>query len=106
MFKRIMAAALVCVLMMSMVTVAMADTFRYCPVCDRKIIFRDECSNKLKYNTGYIQHTVDGHTCNYYEAYYKTMQNCAGCGALYDPNTSHKHKVVHDICGTQYTCPF
>lgn len=106
MFKRIMAATLVCVLMMSMVTVAMADTFRYCPVCDKNTRFRNGCYGVLKYNTAYIQHTVDGHTCNYYEVYYKTKQNCENCSALYDPNTSHKHKVVHDICGTQYTCPF
>lgn len=106
MFKRIMAATLACVLILGTITIAMADTTRYCPVCDKKTLFCNGCYGVLKRNSAYIQHTVNGHTCNYYEAYYKTKQNCLYCGALYDPNSSHLHKVVHEICATQITCPF
>lgn len=106
MIKKTMMMTVVCILLICTVSGAIADTIRYCPTCEGRTTFRDGCYDILKRNTAYMQHNVADVICNYYEVYFKTLQNCIGCGNLYDPNLSHKHEVIHEFCMNEYKCPF
>lgn len=106
MFKKLLAMMVSCILLLSIVAPASADTVRYCAVCNGRTTFRDSCYGSLKYNTAYMQHPVSSLICNYYKSYFKTQQNCISCGNLYDPNTSHLHEEIHEFCPTEYHCPF
>ena len=108
MFKKIMAAMLVCVLLTCYATSAFAYSIRYCSTCNANKRFYDGCSGIFKDNSAYIQHEVgsDGRVCNYYLKYYKNKQNCVTCGNKYDPNTKHLEAEIHDICGGKARCPF
>lgn len=107
MSKKIVAAMLVCVLLTCYVTSAFAYTIRYCPKCNQDKRYYDGCLNQPSRNSTYIQHDINGMTCNYYLMYYKNKQNCQTCGDEYRPKGSeHLEAEIHSICGGKARCPF
>lgn len=104
--KKVISVVLVCILTLCTISCASAATSKYCSSCNATTSFYEGCYNVWKYNSEFIKHDVNSTTCNYYYVYYKNKQTCGDCGNVYDPNTSHTHMEIHDICGGKTRCPF
>lgn len=106
MFKKMISWMLLCIALLSITSIAVADTSRYCSLCNERTMFRDGCYGVRKYATESKHHAVGVQDCNYYDEHFKTKQTCTQCGNVYDPSLSHLHLQFHSICNPVFKCPF
>lgn len=106
---RIICAVLVAVMVMGMVSAAMAVQLVFlCPKCQRNTSWSPYCSQQFSHNGPYSQHEMDNGTiCNYYTQYFHSNRRCTVCKNEFHHFATHHESDRHNACGvTNHTCPY
>lgn len=106
---RIICAVLVAVMVMGMVSAAMAGPLYFnCPDCGKTTRWNPYCDGKFSHNGPYSQHTMDdGNVCNYYTRFFHSNRRCSVCGNDFHHYSTHQHAIQHVTCGiVNPVCPY
>lgn len=105
--KRVIALMLVLGLVLAAVP-ALADTARYCPVCEKTTNWKPACSLN---RSGVSSYGLCGDypNCNWYSLYRYNGEKCVGCGNMWTLSTDHACKGLHSVTKPYHNyswCPY
>ncbi len=106
---RIICAVLVAVMVLGMVSTAMAvQLVFHCPKCEKNTTWNPYCDGTAAGNSQYSQHAMDnGNVCNYYTRFFHSNRRCSVCGNNFKHFATHQESIIHVTCGIMNpVCPY